>query len=293
MARQIPKILRAISGENKWLKAWADREKPSLIISDNRFGLHHTTIPSVYITHQLNIKTPARVAFLQPLLATLHNEAIERFTECWIPDFESPPGLAGDLSHSTRPRRNAKYIGPLSRFEKRSAPIPVNQNSDDNFDLIVILSGPEPQRSIFEELILSQLPKTKLKALVIAGRSEEDSDEWVTDRVRLVSRMTSAALKDAIDHSSVVLSRPGYSTVMDLAVLEKRAIFVPTPGQTEQEYLGETLRTKPGYVVVEQHRFNLGQAWQEIESKAGTPEVTGEFTSFIPLIERFLTAKPR
>ncbi len=288
MARQFPKILRGIWKEYRWLNKWVEQERPALIISDNRFGLFHKTVPSVYITHQLNIKTPPAIEFLQPLFSKLHTRVIERFNECWIPDYETSPGLAGELSHASVLPRNAKYIGPLSRFEKKSSqPRQINLY-DENIDLLVILSGPEPQRSIFEEIILAQLPKTGLRALVVEGRSEEDSDEWVTDRVRVVSRMTSLDLKTAIEKSTVVLARPGYSTVMDIAVLGKPTIFVPTPGQTEQEYLGNRLATDWGSVVVKQNEFDLKRAWKEIQGSNYPIPVTGESISFIPHLENLL-----
>jgi len=288
MALQLPKIIQGIWREYRWLQAWAEAEHPSLIISDNRFGLFHAKIPSVYITHQLNIQTPERIAFLQPLLYRLHQFVIEKFTECWIPDYETLPGLAGKLSHSANLPVNARYIGPLSRFERSiSKPHQINLY-DENIDLLVILSGPEPQRSIFEEMIVAQLPKTSLHALVAEGRSEEDSDEWITDRVRVVSRLTSQDLRNAIARSAVILARPGYSTLMDMALIGKPVIFVPTPGQTEQEYLASLASQGWGCVVMQQKEFNLSEAWHEIQKVGHFNPPAYQPASFIPLLERLL-----
>lgn len=291
MTGQLLKLIRGVWRERLWLKKWIASEKTSLVVSDNRFGLYHPSLPSIYITHQIHIQTPPRLDFLRPFLFRLHRWIIERYDECWIPDHSESPGLAGELSHGDRLPKNVRYIGPLTRF-------PVDKNArqtnllEERLDLLAILSGPEPQRSLLEELLLKQLPKTNLTALIAAGRSEEDTDEWVTDRIRLVSRMTSEALAESIGRSDVLLSRPGYSTIMDIDSLDKPAIFIPTPGQTEQEYLGR-LASERGAVVVKQSMLDVERDWNLARVKKYTSNHPVCRESFIPHLERLLEKSSR
>ena len=141
MLIQIPKILFNIQKENNQLKAIINDFKIDGIISDNRYGMYSNDIPSVFITHQLEIQTP----IFKNLIKKINNKLISRFSECWIPDFEIN-GIAGKLSRLTNPTKNYKYIGPLSRFIKKKSEI--------KYDVLAIISGPEPQRSILEKTLI-------------------------------------------------------------------------------------------------------------------------------------------
>jgi len=114
---QIPSIITSICYEHCWLKKIVKEKDIDLVISDNRFGLYHATIPSVYITHQLLIKTGDR--FTENIAQQIHFHFIKKFTQCWVPDAEENNNLAGELSHPKKHPDNIKYIGPLSRFEKK------------------------------------------------------------------------------------------------------------------------------------------------------------------------------
>lgn len=293
MARQLPKIARGIIREHRWLRRFAKNRPLSLIISDNRFGLWHPRLPCVYLTHQLRIKLPPAWTRHETLLRRLHEWVVSRYTECWVPDFAGEANLSSDLSHGSSLPGNVRYVGVLSRFAlgRSNPPLPppsIEGEEATPHDIIAMLSGPEPQRSIFEELILMQLSTTELRALVVGGRTEEYEDEWITDRVRVVSRMTSRELEEAFRGAAVVLARPGYSTLMDLAVLGKPAILVPTPGQTEQEYLAGRLASSGAYVVMTQPKFDLARAWREVQGRPGLTLPAGPGESFIPRLEALL-----
>ena len=263
MANQLPKILAATMLERRWLAELTKLRRFDLIISDNRFGLTHVEIPSVYITHQLTIRLPRSMRPFEPALRAFHNQVMRRFTEIWVPDFASEPSLAGELSHPPKIGKNVHYIGPLTRFGKFQIP---NSKFQISRDLIVILSGPEPQRTIFEQIVMEQLSNSALTAMVVLGKSEADNSLSTDPLIQVVNHLPAAELETAIRDSKAILSRPGYSTVMDLTAFDKSVIFVPTPGQTEQEYLAERFAKRGGCVVQGQNEFNLKKAWQEVQS---------------------------
>lgn len=256
---QFPKLILAINKEHQWLKMVAKEYKIDAIISDNRFGLYHSTLPSVYITHQLCIQTGNHL--INKLIQKIHFFTIKKFSQCWVPDFEnSDQNLAGALSHPKTMPANAHFIGCLSRFEKGS-------NTNKIFKILVILSGPEPQRSIFEQIILPQLQKVKGNVMLIRGLPEVMSNDLLmqTENVVVKNHLAHKELNKLIQQAGYVISRSGYTTVMDLVKLQQKAILVATPGQTEQEYLADYLQKKSIFLCLPQHQFNLSKAIEAAE----------------------------
>lgn len=253
----IPKILIRIKQEKVWLEHLAVREELDLVISDNRYGLNIPGIPCVFITHQLLIKTPFGT-WADRVLQSLNYRAIRRFSRCWVPDI-AIGGLAGELSHPQRmPPIPTRYIGWLSRFGS-SADAPTQPL------LLVLLSGPEPQRTLLEKEMFRQarvMASTPVYRMVVirglprGGDHPQNLPSWITLHHHLPAKALEPLLRDA----ALVVSRPGYSSVMDLERLGKRALFIPTPGQTEQEYLGPYLAAKGWAYCVDQHAFSLAQA---------------------------------
>ena len=249
---QFPRIKRTIQYEQHWLKKVVAEHKIDGIISDNRFGLSHNLIPSIYITHQLNIQTGN--SLLTRLAQKIHYSYINRFTECWVPDAEGSINLGGLLSHPHKmPLVPVRYIGVLSRFSKTSC---VKSNP-----FLVLLSGPEPQRSIFEEQVTRQLKKFSKTAILVRGLPSESAQLDTGPSVSVINYASGKELNDLILRSELVLCRAGYSTVMDLAVLQQKAILIPTPGQTEQEYLAASLHEKQQFFSCLQQNFNLESAF--------------------------------
>jgi len=253
--RLLPALLHGIRREHQTLKKIAAQLDATLIISDNRYGCWHASIPSVFITHQLNIQVPGLLKFIQPLLNKLNYRFISKYKASWIPDFELHRGLAGDLSHPRKLPQNAHYVGILSRFFIPDNPFTGNVPPD--FDLLVMLSGPEPQRSILEEKILRQLTSINMQVAMVRGMPESDEAYVLDNRIHIFSHLDSAKLSDLITRSALVICRSGYSSIMDMVTLGKRAIFIPTPGQTEQEYLSRYLMEKKIYFSVDQKDFDL------------------------------------
>jgi uncharacterized protein (TIGR00661 family) len=250
MIRQWPKMRNAIQAEQQWLKKIVNERSFDAVISDNRYGLYHPAIPSVFITHQLNIKSPAG-KWTERILQNRNYKYINRFTECWVPDEEGEINLAGELSHpSKKPSAPLKYIGPLSRFSKKDIPVKSKH-------LLVILSGPEPQRSIFENRIIDEISQYEGTATVVRGLPGSKKLVPSTNMIRFYNHLSSEELNQEMQQAEFVIGRSGYSTVMDAMALEKKCIFISTPGQTEQEYLASYLMNNRIALSVNQKAFSL------------------------------------
>jgi predicted glycosyltransferase len=259
----IPKILIRIKQENAWLRGFASRERPDLVISDNRYGLYLPGIVSVFMTHQLTIGTSFG-GVADRLLQRVNYRAIRRFTLCWVPDVSGEEiALAGKLSHPWKmPLVPTRYIGWLSRFGKGVE----DGEGAGRVDLLVLLSGPEPQRTLLEKMILAQAAGCGCQIVLVRGLPKGGRAVAVPPGIFVYDHLAARELESLIRRSSVVLARPGYSTVMDLARLGKKAIFIPTPGQTEQEYLGSYLAEKGLAVCMGQDRFSLKGALDALET---------------------------
>ncbi|SHG96540.1 glycosyltransferase [Winogradskyella jejuensis] len=227
--KSLPHILKTIKLERAIINKLVKAEHIDGIISDNRFGVRHDDIPSVYITHQLNVLSGKTTWFS----SKWHQKIVKKFDECWVPDFEYEPNFSGQLGHLKQKLGHLKYIGPLSRFKKEAI--------EKTIDTLVILSGPEPQRTKLEKKLLVLLKDRKKKVLFIRGIVESQQKITKLGNIELYNYMTSDELEDAINSSELVISRSGYTTIMDLAKLEKKAVFIPTPGQFEQIYLAKEL----------------------------------------------------
>ncbi len=234
MLRFLPKLIRGIKRERRWLAELLRSEKFDKVISDNRFGLHNKEVQSVYITHQVMVKMPKPLRFLEKTGYLLHKNIIEKFDECLIPDYAENGGLSGDLSHKHPLPSNARFIGPLSRFEGMEI-LP----SATHYDNIIILSGVEPQRTIFENEMMEKYRFSDEKTLLIRGLPVESVQIKKLGQLEIRSHADSAELAALLRNCHRIISRPGYSSVMDYETLRvlKKVQFHPTPGQTEQEYL--------------------------------------------------------
>ena len=247
---QIPKLFISIKKERDWLKKTIEQNKIDIVISDNRFGLWNKKIYSIFITHQLQIKSP----FLKRGLQKLNYLFINQYNECWVPDIREKPGLAGDLSHPDKlPSVPIHYIGCLSRFQRQVSILPEKH-------LLILLSGPEPQRTLLEKKLLLQLKHFPNRVLFIRGLPHENTVLNIGQQATCINHLTAGELQLAIREASFVVARSGYSTVMDLMKLQKKSILIPTPGQTEQEYLAKHLMEQHFAFTVNQKDFDLENA---------------------------------
>jgi UDP-N-acetylglucosamine transferase subunit ALG13 len=256
---QIPKILKAIKLENEWLKESFAREHWDLVISDNRYGLSTPNTKCIFITHQVWVLSGWGSRIDQLLNKRLH-QWISKFNQCWIPDERENGGIAGILSHPPVPRPLSlvpcplTYLGPLSRLTK--------QNCTEQNQILVLLSGPEPQRSLLEQKLLEQIKQIDEKFLFVRGLPSASHKLENTRNVHFENHLASAELSQAISSAKLVVCRSGYSSVMDLLKMDKKAILIPTPGQTEQLYLGKELAAKNWFITQKQEELQLKTAIQ-------------------------------
>ncbi len=258
---QIPKLMSAIKRENKELQKIIKEKRIEAVISDNRYGLYTDIVPCVLITHQLNIQASAGSRRFSDKVM----EFVKKFNTCWIPDNSGEDNLSGNLSHPLPEGINASYIGPLSRFSAATG------NKDMKYDLLVLLSGPEPQRKILEKKVINQLAALPyIKALIVQGLPGNTAVSSPHTNVDVVPHLNEISLMEKIQCSKAIVSRPGYSTIMDLAAIGgKRALFIPTPGQTEQEYLAMRFEALEIAVWVQQKHFVLKDSLTKVFSSKG------------------------
>jgi len=234
-------IFSAIRSEYKAAKQIADSIKPDLIISDSRFGCKHSYIPSYIISHQLSLHfTSSLIRFTANKINT---HLLNSFDKCLVPDNES--NLSGKLSHNAAIKNQIK-IGPLSRMKKYEQKI--------KYDIAVILSGPEPARTKLETSLFLQLQSSKLKVIAVRGTSTRyEGPEYAFE---IINRANSTLINDILMSSKLVISRSGYSSIMDYAATDSQAILIPTPGQPEQEYLAHHLSEDPKYTMLSEEKLN-------------------------------------
>lgn len=249
MLCQLPKVLSIIVKEHKWLRKTITEHNIDAVISDNRFGLWSEQVPSVFITHQLQIKGPNK--WVEWILRRVNYQHINKYQVCWVPDYKHLPNLAGKLSHPRKlPLIPVEYLGPVSRFT-------VEKNPAFVYDVMFLISGPEPQRTILEQLVTRQLTHYTDRALIVRGLPGERDVSKGFNQVTIVNHLPAAEMATAIQASKFVVSRAGYTSIMDMTKLGKKCILIPTPGQTEQEYLAHHLQSQRICLAADQQHFNL------------------------------------
>lgn len=255
MLSQIPKIFNAIKKERQFIRSWSKENPIDIVFSDNRYGVHIEQAQNIFLTHQVNPIVP--IKFVESITQKSIHRLINRFDACWIPDFQSQE-LAGKLSTNNL-NIPVSYIGSLSRMKK--------YDRNRKYKIAAVLSGPEPQRSILEEELKPKLAELDAKSIIIRGLPSLNEHYHINDNVEVVSFLTKRALNDVIMESEILISRSGYSTIMDLIQLESKALLVPTPLQSEQEYLAKTLSDRGIFITQEQGKINLLKGIQAIENQ--------------------------
>lgn len=251
MALQLHKVLIGIKKERNAIKKIITKHNIDGVISDNRYGLSTKIVPTVFIGHQLSV----RASLLTSLLKYVSNKYVAKFNFCWIPDFQGEQNLSGKLSHGNIALKNKRYIGPLSRFSRQT------ENTNPKRDLIVILSGVEPARSVFENKLVTQLESlTSVNTLVVRGVFNDCKIASNNSNIKFVQHLNSTELESEINNSELVICRAAYSSVMDMVALDKNAILIPTKGQTEQEYLAKRLMQNRWFFSQKEKNFDLKTA---------------------------------
>jgi predicted glycosyltransferase len=191
--------------------------------------------------------------WLEGIINYGNHRQIQKFSECWVPDF--PKGITGKMTYPVLPK--TKFVGMISRFKKKSTSL--------KRDILFLISGPEPQRSIFEANVKAEVARVGCKSYLMVKGKPESTGKSENE----IDHLSANELNEAIESSQLIISRSGYTTVMDLCKLEKNAIFVPTPGQTEQEYLAEQLKVNGTAFYQNQNEFDLALALEESKKYKG------------------------
>ena len=269
---QIPKIFSAIKREHQWLSKFVKEQPVDIIISDNRYGLYQKEIKSVIITHQLNIIT--NNSFTEWLARIVHYRLINKFHSCWVPDYPFPDNLAGRLSNPKNfPEIHLRYVGWLVRLINTS----INKSYINfKYDVCIILSGPEPQRTILEEKIMKQIKGCPYKVVLIRGLQTSELTVQNTEKFSAYNHLPGKELMEIVLQSKYVLCRGGYTSLMEMISLQKKLILVPTPAQTEQEYLARILMEKNWALTINQKDFDLKTAIENANNfDYALPEIEG------------------
>lgn len=242
-----PRISRIISEERNLLSKIISEHKIDVVISDNRFGLYSEKIHSVFITHQLFLKAPV----FENFGSKLNQKYISSFSEVWVPDYEEEnKSLSGELSYGKNLfHKNIKYIGPQSRLKDV-----ITDFEKDKYDYLILLSGPEPTRTQLEEELLKKVKSADKKIAVVRGSKIQRFEDF---KIEMFDFPSKEELKKMILSSKKIICRSGYSTLMDMHLLgKKNLILIPTPGQTEQEYLAGYWKQKFGTEYLPQNKIS-------------------------------------
>lgn len=260
LLKNFPKMMEAIASEKKLVKKWIKKHDIDGIISDNRLGVFSKKIPCVFITHQLNVLTGNTTW----ITSKIHQNIIKKYAACWVPDLEGISNLTGKLGHLEKNDLKIEYIGPLSRLQKKE--------TEKKYDLMIILSGPEPQRGLLEEKLKKEILRYDGKVIFIKGIVEKAQKKEQIGNVLYFNFMNTRQLEQVFNESDLVLCRSGYTTIMDLTKLGKKAFFIPTPGQYEQEYLAKKLKQEGLVPYAKQDDFKI-ENLREIVHYEGLPQM--------------------
>jgi predicted glycosyltransferase len=280
IARQLPRITYAIRAEQWATERIVQNEGVQGILSDNRYGCFSRRADSVLLTHQLHLRVPNGP--LEWAANQVLRVALRKFDQVWVPDVPDDESLSGALSHPPLKGFDVQYIGVLTRLQTKSA--------DREYDVAVVLSGPEPQRTFLEQILLEQAMTLPQKFIFVQGKPQTKSHHFVAEHVEVVSYLTSQALDRVLAASGAVVCRAGYTSLMDLAVLGKKALLVPTPGQTEQEYLAAFLSEKNAFLSQKQENIDLEAGLAQLENTNGMPSERFNPEAFLDTLEAWVRA---
>jgi hypothetical protein len=281
----IPVLLKAMADERKKLTQILSQDKYDLIISDNRLGVYSDKIPSYFITHQLRFSLPD---YLWPFeLGTLYGQGFffhAKFNGLIVPDV-SPNGhnLSGKLCQSNLDvtKQMTYYAGILTSTAKMKV--------DSDLDYLIIVSGPEPQRTKLEEIVRKQVGKLPGEKVVLLGSPQKDEKKKLDSNTTVYSYVSTEEKIELMNRARFLISRSGYTTMMELAELEKRkGLFTPTPGQTEQEYLSKYYAKKGWFYSKSQYKLRLSEDVETATDYNGFPEVSKTKENVKKLYEQVL-----
>jgi len=250
---QIPKLFYRIRKERRICNKTVEKFSPDLIISDHCYGMYHPQVPSYFLSHQIYFALQRNLQMFSHLVSRFNFAYHRHYRQILIPDVPKDGGglLSGELSRLPDSNPKYKLIGILSSMKR--------QGVSQEFDLLVSISGPEPQRSIFEKIVMEQVHKLPGKKIVVLGKSEENKVLVDQKDLKVYTHLPRGEMETYFNGAALIITRPGYSTLMELVELGKKALLVPTPGQTEQQYLASLMLGKKWFYSIDQNRINLSK----------------------------------
>ncbi|PSR03961.1 MAG: glycosyltransferase [Bacteroidetes bacterium SW_11_45_7] len=271
---QVPKFLRVRNKEHEIVQKLVATHKIDGIIADCRWGCYSAEVPSLIVTHQLNLQVPNWADWLSTPLNWVNQRLLKNFDKCWVPDYADEPNLSGRLAHNQESDLAIDFIGPLSRVWRMSC-----HKKDIEWEVLVLLSGPEPQRCVLEQKLMKQIEEIAGNILFVRGVPGKQEIEQISrdsQHIKIVNSLTTEALAEVLASTSMVVARAGYSTIMDLLAARQKGLLIPTPGQTEQEYLAKRCMEMGLFYTVEQNQLQLRKDIPKAEqykrgTRAGTP----------------------
>jgi len=235
----------------KKLKKNLEHKKYDAIISDARYEIYNRKVPSFFISHQMRIMNPMRIKFLEKGSEIFNLFFFRRYAGVIVPDYKDD-NLSGDLSHNLNKidEKKLHYVGALSDFKKKQ--------TKKDIDYLISISGPEPQRTMLQEKLLSKVDQLKGNIVITLGKTE-GKDKIKKKNIQTFSFLSKKDREDFLNRSKLVISRSGYSTILDLSVIGTKALMIPTPGQIEQEYLAKYHNSIKTFYCVNQSNINLAK----------------------------------
>jgi uncharacterized protein (TIGR00661 family) len=268
-ALSIPNLTKALADEKKIADRLLSDNKYDIVISDSRLGVYSDKIPSFFISHQLRFSLPYYIKPVETFSLYINEYFHKRFERIIIPD-NNPDTvcLSGKLCQSTRKITNTKayYAGILCPSHK--------MDMHEDLDFLISISGPEPQRSKLEEILLRQVQKLPGEKMVLLGRPTENFEKKLDKDTTVKSYVSHEEKNHLMIRAKFIISRSGYTTMMEMAELgKKRGLFTPTPGQTEQEYLSKYYEEQRWFYSKSQYRLDLLKDVKEAMEYRGFPSM--------------------
>jgi hypothetical protein len=269
LALSFPGLLQAVARERRESERIVSRDQYDLVISDSRLGVYSQQVPSLFITHQLHFHLPPALWPAELFAVQLNRLHHRNFDRVIVPD--NPPGplsLAGKLSRPDyeETRSRAFFCGILSSTPK--------QDMHTDLDYLVLVSGPEPQRTWLEEILLPMARELDGRTVVLLGSPQRNAEVPGSVNCAVRTYVSTAEKVALMNRAKFVICRSGYTTMMELAELGKKAgLFIPTPGQTEQEYLSWYYEKNGWFHSKSQYCLDLPGDISTAREYAGFPEM--------------------
>lgn len=256
LIQQLPAIWKVVRQERQLIEEFVRKNNDVVgIISDNRFGVRSSKVTSIYVTHQLRVFS----GVFTKITSFFHQNIIKKFDECWVPDTQNSD-FSGELSHWKTNAIPIKFIGILSRFQQKK--------TNEDIDVLAIVSGVEPNRTFLEKKLKKELIKSNKKAVLVCGNMTKEQTISEENNLKIYNFVLTDELESLIQRAKIMISRSGYSSIMDLAVLQKKVFLIPTKYQDEQEYLANFLSEKKLAPFVTEEEFTL-KSLENIDKFAG------------------------